>query len=292
MNLKKAFQAFFAKRSKHPRFKSKKDCHQSYTTNNQEASDAIRIENNLIRLPKIGFIKFIQHRQLKQDEKIKTCTISRSAAGNYYVSVVVEGKAKIKQVKPVKENVLGLDFSMTNLYVDSKGEKINYPRYYRNSEATLHKLHRSISRKKKGSKNRQKARLKLARKYEHITHSRHDFLHKLSYDLANSYDVIVVEDLNMQNLSQALNFGKSVSDNGWGTFLNFLTYKLFDRGKQLIIIDKWFPSSKMCSSCNTIKKEFALSERLYKCSTCGHIQDRDINAAINIRTAGMAGIAW
>ena len=208
------------------------------------------------------------------------------------MSVTVEGSAEIKQVKPTKENVLGLDFSMTNLYVSSDGEIINYPRYYRNSEATLHKLHRSVSRKKKGSKNRQKARLRLARKYEHITRSRHDFLHKLSYCLANTYDVIVVEDLNMQNLSQALNFGKSVSDNGWGTFLNFLTYKLLDRGKQFITIDKWFPSSKMCSNCRSVKTELSLAERLYKCNICGYVQDRDINAAINIKTAGMAGIAW
>ena len=128
--------------------------------------------------------------------------------------------------------------------------------------------------------------------HEHIANKRKDFFHKLSYKLAVNYDAIIVEDLDMHGMSQALNFGKSVADNGWGMFGRFFEYKLLDRGKQLIQIDKWFPSSKMCSNCGKIKSELALSERLYKCDECSYVQDRDLNAAINIKTAGMAEIAW
>ncbi len=125
-----------------------------------------------------------------------------------------------------------------------------------------------------------------------MANSRLDFLHKITHKLANCFDAIIVEDLDMHDMSQALNFGKSVSDNGWGKFVSLLEYKLEDRGKPLIKIDKWFPSSKMCSNCNAIKENLTLSDRIYKCSHCFYIQDRDINAALNIRTAGMAGIAW
>ncbi len=117
-------------------------------------------------------------------------------------------------------------------------------------------------------------------------------MHKLSFHLAEHYDAIIVESLNMHAMSQALNFGKSVADNAWGTLLRLLGYKLPDGGKQLILVDKWFPASKMCSACGVIKRKLALSERWYECDACGHALDRDINAAINIRTAGMAGIAW
>ena len=292
INLQKGYKAFFAKRVRHPRFKSRKDTRQSYTTNNQKASNAVRIQHNFIRLPKVGKVKFIQHRELKSGEIIKTCTISRSASGNYYISITVEGERTIKPVNIRKEKVIGLDFSMTDLYVSSWGEKANYPRHYRSAEKKLQKLGQSVSSKTKGSKNRQKARLRLARHHEYVANSRLDFLHKLSHRLANCFDAIIIEDLNMHDMSQALNFGKSVSDNGWGKFVSLLEYKLEDRGKQLIKIDKWFPSSKTCSNCNAIKENLNLSDRIYKCSHCFYIQDRDINAALNIRTAGMAGIAW
>ena len=155
-------------------------------------------------------------------------------------------------------------------------------------------MSRAVSRKQKGSNNRHKARLKLAKWHETISKMRNDFLHKLSSKLVNNYDIIVVEDLNMKNMSQALNFGKSVTDNGWGKFRNYVSYKLIDKGKQLIRLDKWFPSSKTCSSCGTIKDDLQLSDRMYHCpnTNCNLILDRDINASLNIKTAGMAGIAW
>ena len=294
LNLKKAYQAFFNKKAKFPKYKSKKDTRQSYTTNNQEASNAIRIEDNFIKLPKIGLVKFIQHRQLKTHEKIKSCTISKSPSGKYYISIVVEGISEIKQVKPQADKVLGLDYAMNGFYVSSEGGIYNYPRYYRNRESKLHKLSKSVSRKIKGSNNRNKAKLKLAKWHDKVSNMRNDFLHKLSTKLANSYDAIIVEDINMRDMSQALHFGKSVADNGWGKFRQYLSYKLLDLGKQFIKINKWFPSSKTCSQCGTIKQELSLSDRVYICDNieCKLTLDRDINASLNIRTAGMAGVAW
>lgn len=292
LNLKKAYEAFFRKNAKFPKFKSKKDTRQSYTTNNQGGT--VRIDGNTIKLPKIGFVKFIQHRQIKSSEKIKSCTISKAPSGKYYVSILVEGSSQIEQVKPVADNVLGLDYAMNGFYVNSNGEIANYPRYYRNAEQKLHKLSRAVSRKKKGSNNRYKARLKLAKWHERISNMRNDFLHKLSHNLANIYDAVVVEDIDLRDMSQALRFGKSIADNGFGTFRQYLNYKLLDRGKQLITLDKWFASSKTCSKCGTKNDDLQLSDRVYNCinKDCNHVQDRDWNAAINIRTAGMAEIAW
>lgn len=293
LNLQKAYRAFFNKIAKFPRFKSKKNNYQSYTTNNQEASNAIRIEEDKIKLPKIGLVKFIQHRPLKEMEKIKTCTISKTPSGKYFISITVEGISEIKQITPNPDKVLGLDFAMNGLFVNSKGEIANYPRYYRNNEAKLHKLSQAVTRKKLGSNNRIKAKRKLAIWHEHIVNRRDDTLHKLSHNLANNYDAIIIEDLNMHGMSQALNFGKSVADNSWGKFTRFLEYKLLDKGKQLIKIDKWFPSSKTCSRCNSINNELQLSDRIYKCINpeCNLEIDRDLNASINIKTVGMMGLA-
>ncbi|MDQ1275507.1 MAG: putative transposase, partial [Euryarchaeota archaeon] len=162
------------------------------------------------------------------------------------------------------------------------------------AEAKLHKLSQAVSRKKKGSNNRYKARLKLARWHESISNMRNDFLHKLAHKLANAYDAIAVEDINMRDMSQALRFGKSVFDNGWGMFRQFLRYKLLDRGKQMVTIDKWYPSSKTCSKCGTENNSLQLSDRVYHCinEECKFEIDRDLNASINIRTIGMMGIAW
>ena len=292
LNLKRAYTAFFRKSAKFPRFKSKKDIKQSYTTNNQNGT--IRIEDNTIKLPKVGNVNFIQHRSLKVNEEIKSCTVSRSPSGKYYISVLVEGVLEVEEVNPRPEKVLGLDYAMNGFYVDSTGKIANYPRYYRIAEEKLHKLSRGVSRKQKGSNNRYKARLKLAKWHERISNMRNDFLHKLSNKLANVYDAIIVEDVNLHDMSQALRFGKSIADNGFGIFRQYLNYKLLDRGKQFIKLNKWFASSQICSKCGTKNANLQLSDRIYHCinQECNHEQDRDLNAAINIRTAGMAEIAW
>ena len=140
---------------------------------------------------------------------------------------------------------------------------------------------------KKGSNNRNKQRIKVARLHEKVTNQRKDFLHKLSRQITNAYDCVCIEDLNMKSMSQALNFGKSVADDSWGAFTTMLTYKLQEQGKQLIKIDKIFPSSKTCSRCGTVKENLSLAERTYTCDVCGAVIDRDYNASINIKNEGM-----
>ena len=206
-----------------------------------------------------------QHRHIPDSYKLKSVTISQSPSGKYHASILYEYEVDI-QPKPI-ESIIGLDFSMTELYISSSGEKPNFPRYYR---------------KALFSNNFYKQKRKIARYHEHIANQRKDFLHKQSRQITNAYDCAAIESINMQAMSQALNFGKSVSDNGWGMFTVFLGYKLTEQGKQLIKINKWFPSSKTCSSCGKVKQELALSERTYICD-CSFALDRDINAAINIR---------
>ena len=184
------------------------------------------------------------------------------------------------------ENVVGLDFAMHTLYVDSEGKRANYPRFYRQALEKLAQAQRVLSRRKKGSNRWHKQRLKVAKLHEKIANQRQDFLHQTSRQLANRYDAVVIEDLNMKGMSQALHFGKSVADNAWGMFTTFLQYKLEEQGKKLIKIDKWFASSKTCSRCGQVKASLSLSERLFRCA-CGFVADRDINAATNIHKEGL-----
>ena len=185
-------------------------------------------------------------------------------------------------------NILGLDFSMHELYKDSNGNEPAYPGYYRRAEKKLKREQRKLSLMQKGTKNRDKQRIKVAKMHEKVANQRKDFLHKQSRQIANAYDCVCIEDLNMQAMSQALKFGKSVSDNGWGMFVTFLKYKLEDQGKRLVKIDRLFASSQTCSCCAYINKETKnLAIRAWDCPECGTHHDRDVNAAINIRNEGL-----
>lgn len=174
------------------------------------------------------------------------------------------------------------------LYVDSEGIYANYPKYYRQEQLKLAREQRKFSKMEKGSKNREKQRIKLAIVHEKVANQRKDFLHKLSKKLIEKFDCVCIEDLNMKALSQVLNFGKSVMDNGWGMFVNFLDYKSKEVGKKLVKVGKYFASSQICSNCGYKNKEVKdLSIRQWKCPNCKVVHDRDINAAINIRNEGM-----
>ncbi|HPJ86602.1 MAG TPA: transposase [Candidatus Pacearchaeota archaeon] len=288
MNLETAYTNFFRKVKQgkkdlgFPKFKSKKKCNWSYTTNNQKES--IRIENNKIKLPKIGFVKLIQHRGIANDCIIKSVTVSKTKTNKYYISILVEYETQI--INKSIEKVIGLDFSMKELYVDSNGYSSNYPRFFRLAQEKLAKEQRIFSHRKVGSKRYEKQKLKVAKIHERITNQRKDFLHKESHKLANTYDMVCVEDLNMRAMSQCLNFGKSVADNGWGMFRTFLKYKLENQGKQLFVVDKWFPSSKMCNVCGVINKQLTLADREWTCD-CGTFHNRDHNSAINLRNVGI-----
>lgn len=284
MNLQTAYNNFFRKpKTGFPRFKSKRNNKKSYTTNFVNGN--IKLENGFIVLPKIKAVKIKQHRSIPKDYKLKAVTVSKTATGKYFASILYEYEVDIKTVQP--NSFLGLDFSMKELYVSSDGMSAEYPRYYRQSLDQLKREQRKLSLCQKGSENRNKQRMKVAKIHEKVTNQRKDFLHKQSKQITNAVDAVCIEDLDMKGMSQALNFGKSVMDNGFGMFVTMLNYKLMEQGKQLVKIDRWFPSSKRCSGCGMVKNTLLLSERTYHCEDCGMTMDRDYNASINIKVEGI-----
>lgn len=285
MNLQAAYNNFFrTPKVGFPKFKSKKTNRKSYSTNCVNGN--ISIENGYIKLPKIGLVKLKQHRIIPADYILKSVTVSHNPSGKYYVSILFEYENQVREKK--LHNFLGLDFSMHELYKDSNGNEPAYPRYYRQAEVRLKREQRKLSLMQKRSKNRNKQRIKVAQLHEKIANQRKDFLHKQSRQIANVYDCICIEDLDMKAMSQSLNFGKAVYDNGWGMFVTFLRYKLEEQGKKLVKIDKFFASSQVCSCCGYKNSETKnLSLREWNCPQCGTHHDRDINAAINIRNEGM-----
>ena len=218
-NLETAYDNFF-KNTKigFPKFKAKRKTKKAYTTNN--VNNNIKIVNTYLKIPKIkSLIKIKIHRNIPDNYKLKSVTISQSASGKYFASILFEYENQVIEKK--SKTFVGLDFSMHELYVDSEGIYANYPKYYRQAQLKLAREQRKFSKMEKGSKNREKQRIKLAIVHEKVANQRKDFLHKLSKKLIEKFDCVCIEDLNMKALSQVLNFGKSVMDNGWGMFVNF-----------------------------------------------------------------------
>lgn len=293
LNLQTAYKNFFRDKSiGFPKFKSKHRDKKSYTTNNQSGTIRL-VDSNTIRLPKLKDIQIELHRQLPQTAAIKSATISKTPTGKYHISILVEYEADVKPVIPTPETVLGLDYSSKSLFVDNQANSADYPKFYRKAEEKLKKAQRKLSKRQKGSKNRDKQRRKVAKLHEKVANQRKDFLHNLSRQIANAYSVVAIEDLNMRGMAQCLNLAKSTNDNGFGMFKTFLAYKLAEQGKQLVVINKWFPSSKLCRFCHNENKELTLADRTWNCSHCGAELDRDVNAAINIKNEGcrLLGIA-
>lgn len=285
MHLETAYKNFFRDpKVGFPKFKSKHGARDSYTTNLVNGN--IRIGDKYIKLPKAGMVRIKIHRKAEESWKLKSVTVSRETTGRYYASVLYSAPRVENQARRESEGkVLGIDFAMHGMAVFSDGTRAAYPMYYRKTEKKLSREQRKLSRCRKGSSNYNKQKMKLARAHARIRNQRLDFQHKLSHELTEEYDVIAVEDLDMKGMSQGLHFGKSTMDNGYGSFLSMLEYKLARKGKTFIRIDRFFPSSKRCSCCGRIKGDLKLSERVYKCS-CGNVMDRDVNAAINIRDEG------
>ena len=293
LNLQKAFRNCFDKSRKKqngfPKFKSAKHSRKSYTTNNQKGT--VAIIGNTIKLPKIGKVKAVIHRQPEVDWTVKSATVSQESDGAFYISVLFEFERNIVQAAK-SDNVIGLDYKSDGLYMDSNGNIGSNHKYYRESHEKLAKEQRRLSRKTGSKKNQPKSKnyLKQLKKvnkiHRHITNQRIDNLHKLSTEIANQVDAVCVESLDMKAMSnKGFGNGKATLDNGYGIFLNMLEYKLSDRGKYFIKVDKWYPSSQLCSSCGSQKK-ITLADRIYKCS-CGLEIDRDYNAAINIKNEGL-----
>ena len=289
-NLDTAYQNFFKKGRGYPKFKSKKNRRQTYRT----VSKIIRIEGKRIRLPKVGSIKFEQSREIHG--KILSATITRTATEKYFVSLCVEEDIA-DNLKRNNGGQIGIDVGLKEFYTDNFGNTVANPRILRNLTVKLRREQRRLSKRKIGSNNRNKQRIKVARIYERITNARLDFLHKESTRLCRENQTIAVESLQVKNLMKNRRLAKAISDVSWGEFFRQLAYKSVLHGCDLIKVPTFFPSSQTCSQCgfkNPITKN--LSVRKWICPKCGVHHDRDINAAKNIlrkaleiSTAGHAG---
>ena len=297
LNLQSAFRNHFdrnrRKKTGFPKFKSAKHSRKSYTTNNQNGTVAI-IDNRYIRLPKTGKVRAVIHRVPGTDWKLKSATVSCSSDDRYYVSVLFEYENSASTYVVDENNAIGMDYASDGLYVDDKGNIGTNHKFYRESHKKLAKEQRKLSRKKgsrKGedkSHNYLKQQRKVNRIHTHIANQRKDNLHKISAEIANQYDIVCVENLNMRNMSnRGFGNGKATLDNGYGMFLDMLEYKLANRGKYLVKVDRWYPSSQICHCCGKRHPEMKdLRIRTMRCE-CGYVMDRDRNAAMNIKKEGL-----
>ncbi|MFE5587866.1 RNA-guided endonuclease InsQ/TnpB family protein [Kitasatospora sp. NPDC056531] len=281
-HLQGAFTNFFAKRAKYPRFKSKKksrDCAE-YTTS------AFRYRRGQLTLAKMEQpLDIVWSRPLPEDMNPSTVTVSRDGAGRWFVSMLCDDPG-VKPL-PALDTAVGIDAGITSLVTLSTGEKITNPKSERQHRERLAKAQRELSRKAKGSKNRAKAQVKVARVHAKIADRRRDFLHKLTTRLVRENQVVVIEDLTVRNMLKNRKLSRAISDASWSELRTMLEYKCAWYGRDLVAIDRWFPSSKLCSACGMIREKLPLNVRTWACD-CGAVHDRDVNAARNILAAGLA----
>lgn len=278
-NLDSAYTKFFHEHKGFPNFKSKKDSKQSFSIPQNTKVD---FENGRIFIPKFkSGIKAILHRTF--DGIVKTSTITRTSTGKYFISILVEVDEPDVSMKPICENkAVGIDLGIKTFAVLSDGTEIPNPRHLKQSLDKVKKLQRSLLHKTKGSKNRDKARRKLALAHEQVTNRRNDFLHKVTSYLVNNYDTICLEDLNVKGMIKNHHLAQSLSDIAIGTFNTLLEYKAKERGVNILRIGRFEPSSKMCT-CGYINHNLTLAIREWTCPECGSIHDRDLLAANNIK---------
>jgi putative transposase len=280
-HLQTAFGNFFAKRAAYPSFKSRHDRQAAeYTTS------AFKWDGKALRLAKMDEALPVRFsRTIARAAKVTTVTVSRDGAGRYFVSMLCDDAV---QTLPTSEAKVGIDLGLTYFAILSSGEKIAAPNTFRKNESKLTKWQRRLARKVKGSRNRAKARVKVARVHAHIADARRDFLHKLSTRLIRENQVIAVETLAVSNMQKNRSLSKSIADAGWAEFLRQLEYKSQWYGRTLVGIDRWYPSSKRCSECGHTVQKMPLKVREWTCPECGSVHDRDINAARNVLAAGLA----
>jgi len=276
-----AYNNFFNKRAEFPRFK-KKNSKQSFLVPQRFNIDT---KKGILHIPKFEPIKIVLHREI--EGAMKSINISKTPSGKYFASILCEVEKTIKPKKKGKQ--IGIDLGLKSFFVASDGETVDSPQYLRKSETKLKRLQQILSRRKKGSNRRNKARMNVARIHEKIVNQRKDFLHKLSHRLVSENQAIFAEDLNVKGMTANHHLAKSVSDSGWSEFVRQLKYKSEWNGVYFGQIDRFFPSSKRHFSCGWINDNLSLKDREWTCK-CGQVVNRDFNAAQNILLFGLKSI--
>ena len=290
-NLDRAFDNFFrrvrqGKKPGYPRFKSKKNRKRSYTS--KCVGTNIKVLDGAVQLPKLGRVKCRVSREVQG--RILSATVSQDPSGKYYVALCCTDVSA--EPLPSTGNAIGIDLGLKSFAVSSEGDAFPNPKYLEQSQKKLARLQRRLSRKTNGSRRKEKTRQKVAKLHEHIANQRKDMMHKLSLQLARDYDVIAIEDLAPKNMVKNHHLAKAISDASWGAFRRLLTYKAERYGKTVVVIDRKFPSSQLCSVCGTKwtgTKDLSIRE--WTCPSCGAHHDRDVNAAKNILNEGLRLLA-
>ena len=282
-HLQTAFTNFFGKRARYPRFKSRKKSRKSaeYTTS------AFRFRDGKLTLAKMAEpLDIVWSRPLPEGAQPSTVTVSQDAAGRWYVSLLVEDPTV--QPLPAAGTAVGVDVGLGHLLTLSTGEKVANPRHERRDRARLARAQRKLARTAGGDgTNRRKARQKVAKVYARIADRRRDHLHKLTTRLVRENQTIVIEDLTVRNMVKNSRLARAISDAAWADFRSMLEYKAHWYGREVIAVDRWFPSSKLCSACGTLRDKLPLNVRTWTCD-CGTTHDRDVNAANSLLAAGLA----
>ena len=281
-NLDNAYTNFFNRGAGFPKFKSK------HSKQSIQLPQGTRIseDNKQIFIPKLKFVGIDLHQEFKGD--IKTVTVSRTVTNKYFVSILVDNKQEPPKKKSITEQTaVGVDLGIKDFAIVSDGKKFENKDFFKLAMQKLRVAQRSLARKQKGSNHYKKQKLVVALLHEKIRNQRQDYLHKISSYLVNNYDTICLEDLAVKNMVKNHNLARAISDMGWGEFRTMLEYKAERQGKNISVIGRFEPSSKMCSGCGKINKKLKLSDRDWSCSDCNAKHDRDVNAAINIKNFGL-----
>jgi len=279
VNVESAFTKFFREKTGFPKFKSKKNPVQSYQMPQHYTVD---FDRNIIKLPKMGEVKAVLHRRF--EGTLKTATISRLSTGKYFISILVDNGKELPAKQEFSESTtIGIDVGIKDFAVLSTGEKVENPKYLKNSLKRLKCLQRRVSKKVKESKNRNKAKQHLSKIHEKINNQRNDFQHQLSFRLISENQAIALETLNVKGMQKNHCLAQSISDAGWSSFVTKLEYKAEWLGKNILRIGQFEPSSKICNVCGYHNGNLTLKDREWECPDCKTKHDRDINAAINIK---------
>lgn len=282
MDLDKAYKNFFEGRTGYPTFKRKFD------KQSIRYPQRFKVEGGRIYLPKVGWVRVVLHRKI--EGKMKNVTVSKTKTGKYFVAIQCEVENNTTEQKPRPAGTrVGIDLGLTTFATFSTGEKIEKPKHFHASERRLKIRQRRLSRKVKGSNSRGKAKLVVATIHEQIANQRQDFHHKLSRTIVDSFEGIAFESLNISGMMKNHNLAKAIADAGWNQFINFVEYKAGWAGSEVLRVDRFFPSSKLCSDCGAKHKSLTLNIRQWVCTNCGVIHDRDKNAAINILNESTRG---